>query len=76
MKAAFEAAGKRIPYRLQDVLRDRPEIARLVRAYIDRKSELGRIDYGDQIAFACRIVSELGDVAATLRERWPHVLVR
>lgn len=75
MEAAFEAAGKRIPYRLQDVLRDRPEVARLVRAYIDRKDELGRIDYGDQIAFACRIVSELEDVAATLRERWPHVLL-
>lgn len=75
MKAAFEASDKRIPYRLADVLRDRPEIARLVRAYLDRKKELGRIDYGDQIAFACRIVSELPDVAATLRHRWPHVLL-
>lgn len=71
----YEAEGKRVQFKLAMVLNERPEIARLVRAYKDRKTQLGRIDYGDQISLAYRIVSERPEVAEALRVRWPVVLL-
>jgi DNA helicase-2/ATP-dependent DNA helicase PcrA len=61
--------------KLKRTLNDRPEIARVVEAYIDKKRELARIDYGDQIRFAYRVVTERPEVAAALRARWPVVLL-
>ncbi|CAN5665907.1 ATP-dependent DNA helicase AdnB [soil metagenome] len=75
MRESYEREDKAPQRRLGDTLVQRPEIAKAVRAYIDRKRELGRIDYGDQIAFAYRLVDERPEVAAALRERWPVVLL-
>lgn len=72
---AYEAAGVKPPKDLTRVLADRPELCKVVRAYIDRKAELGRIDYGDQIGLAHEIVRDRPEVAAALRERWPVVLL-
>jgi DNA helicase II / ATP-dependent DNA helicase PcrA len=72
---AYEEAGEVVPKDLVRVLAERPELCKVVRAYIDRKKELGRIDYGDQIGLAHRIVEERAEVAAALRERWPVVLL-
>lgn len=71
----YEEQGQKMQVRLKELIRDRPDVCKVVRAYIDRKRELGRIDYGDQIAFAHRVVSERSEVAETLRERWPFVLL-
>lgn len=73
--AAYEAEGKEVQKGVDDVLIGRPDVARAVRAYIERKKELHRIDYGDQVSFACRILTEHADVAAALKERWPVVLL-
>jgi DNA helicase-2/ATP-dependent DNA helicase PcrA len=73
--AAYSAEGKAPQANVGDVLNSRPEVARIVRAYIDRKRELGRIDYGDQISFACKIMSEHPEIAQSLSERWPVVLL-
>ncbi|HVL65532.1 MAG TPA: UvrD-helicase domain-containing protein, partial [Actinomycetota bacterium] len=75
MAAAYEREGTAPPRDLERVLTERPELCKVVRAYIDRKREMGRIDYGDQIALAHRIVQERPEVAAQLRERWPVVLL-
>ena len=66
---------KKIPVKLRRTLNDRPEIARVVEAYVDKKRELARIDYGDQIRFAYRVVTERPEVAEALRTRWPVVLL-
>ena len=71
----YEDANKKLPAKLKNTLHDRPEICRVVRAYVDRKAALGRIDYGDQIAFAYKLVTERSEVAAALAERWPVVLL-
>jgi DNA helicase-2/ATP-dependent DNA helicase PcrA len=66
---------KKIPAKLKRTLNDRPEIARVVEAYVDKKRELARIDFGDQIRFAYRVVTERPEVANALRTRWPVVLL-
>src|ERR687891_607289 len=66
---------KKIPVKLKRTMNDRPEIARVVEAYVDKKRELARIDYGDQIRFAYRVVTERLEVAEALRTRWPVVLL-
>jgi ATP-dependent DNA helicase UvrD/PcrA len=53
----------------------RAELARLVAAYSDRKREMGVIDYGDQIALACRLVREHPEVVDDFRARFPVVLL-
>ncbi len=53
----------------------RAEYAELVRAYQDRKRELRVIDYGDQIAYAVRLVEEHPDVVDDFRARYPVVLL-
>jgi DNA helicase-2/ATP-dependent DNA helicase PcrA len=75
LRASYARDGRTLQARLADTLTNRPEIARAVRAYIDRKRELGRIDYGDQIELACRVVTQRREVAAALRARWPVVLL-
>ena len=75
LAAAYERAGKQPPRRLDETLRERPDVCRAVRAYIDRKRALGRIDYGDQIQLAFRLVAEHPEVAAALGVRWPVVLL-
>ncbi|MFN2491009.1 MAG: ATP-dependent helicase [Actinomycetota bacterium] len=75
LRAEYERSDKKLQTRLEDTLVQRPEICRAVRAYIDRKAELGRIDYGDQIEFAYRLVDRRLEVGAALRQRWPVVLL-
>ena len=53
----------------------RAELARLVQAYQERKRELGAIDFGDQISYACRLVEEHPDVVADFRARFPVMLL-
>jgi ATP-dependent DNA helicase UvrD/PcrA len=53
----------------------RVELADLVRAYADRKAELGVLDYGDQISQAHRLVGEFPQVAEEFRARFPIVLL-
>lgn len=53
----------------------RVELARLVHVYAERKREIGAIDYGDQIAEACRLASEHPAVVDAFRERYPVVLL-
>ena len=73
--AAYSKEGKDPQKDVRDVLEGRPEIARAVRAYIERKKTLGRIDYGDQVSFACRILADHPEVARSFLERWPVVLL-
>jgi DNA helicase II / ATP-dependent DNA helicase PcrA len=54
---------------------ERIEIARAVRVFRELKSELGAIDFGDQIANAVRIVSEHPEVGAAYRDRFGAVLL-
>ena len=54
---------------------ERVEIAKAVRVFRDLKSELGVIDFGDQIAHAVRIVSEHPEVGAAYRDRFGAVLL-
>jgi DNA helicase-2/ATP-dependent DNA helicase PcrA len=53
----------------------RIDLAKIVRAYIDCKRRTRRIDYGDQIALAVKILERFPDVVAELRERSPVVLL-
>jgi DNA helicase-2/ATP-dependent DNA helicase PcrA len=53
----------------------RAELARLVHAYSERKREMGLIDFGDQIALACRLVNEYPEVVTDFRARFPIVLL-
>ncbi|MGH2753544.1 MAG: ATP-dependent DNA helicase [Actinomycetota bacterium] len=73
--AAYSREGKDAQKDVRDVLEGRPEIARAVRAYIERKKSLGRIDYGDQVSLACRILGTHPEVARSFLERWPVVLL-
>jgi DNA helicase II / ATP-dependent DNA helicase PcrA len=73
--AAYSREGKDLQKEVRDVLEGRPEIARAVWAYIERKKSLGRIDYGDQVSFACRILADHPEVARSFLERWPVVLL-
>lgn len=73
--AAYEAEGKEPQRGVDEVLVGRPDVARAVRAYIERKAELRRIDYGDQVSFACRILSEHEEVSDAIKARWPVVLL-
>lgn len=72
---AYEDEGKTPQKGIDEVLLGRPDVARAVRAYMDRKRELKRIDYGDQIAFACRILTDHPDVAQAIKQRWPVLLL-
>ncbi len=50
------------------------DYARGLEVYQRRKLELGAIDYGDQIALACKLLDQ-PDVAATMGSRYTFVLV-
>lgn len=75
LRARYRAQNKKIQGKVEEALDLRPDYCKAVRAYIDRKMELARIDYGDQIQFAFRIVARRPEVAAALRRRWPFVLL-
>ncbi|HEX9823000.1 MAG TPA: ATP-dependent DNA helicase, partial [Actinomycetota bacterium] len=53
----------------------RIEICRLAQAFQDRKRQIGAMDYGDQIAEACRLIESHPDVAEEFRARYPVVLL-
>jgi DNA helicase-2/ATP-dependent DNA helicase PcrA len=54
---------------------ERIEIARAVRGYREVKTELGVIDFGDQIADAVRIATAHPEIGAAYRERFGAVLL-
>jgi len=53
----------------------RAELSRLVQAYQDRKRELGVIDFGDQISYACKLVETHPEVIKDFRARFPVMLL-
>ena len=75
MVAQYRRENRKMQSRLQALIDERPDICNLVSAYTARKALLGKIDYGDQIAFAFKLVSQHPEVAASLRGRWPVVLL-
>ncbi len=55
--------------------RKRKDFAKIIALYLERKQRLRRIDYGDQIRLAVRVLAEHDDVASELRERYPVILL-
>ncbi|MGH2760308.1 MAG: ATP-dependent helicase, partial [Actinomycetota bacterium] len=55
--------------------RKRKDFAKIIRLYLDQKQRLRRIDYGDQIRLAVRVLTEHDEVTKELRERYPVVLL-
>jgi DNA helicase-2/ATP-dependent DNA helicase PcrA len=53
----------------------RREFSKIIRAYIDAKRAARRIDFGDQIALAVRILRDFGDVVDELRGRYQVILL-
>ncbi len=53
----------------------RKDFAKIIKKYMERKQQLRRIDYGDQIRLAVRVLTEHPDVTEELRERYPVVLL-
>ena len=51
------------------------EIAAFYRCYQDLLAEAGKVDFGDQIGLALRLLRERPALLARQRERWRHVLV-
>jgi len=68
-------AGERLPDWQVQAARERIELARLVERYVAEKRRRGRIDFGDQVAKAVELVEGQPEIAAALRERFPHVLL-
>ena len=78
--ASRKLASEIEPKTLEDrkertTLLKRAELAGLIGAYQTRKTELGAIDYGDQISHAVRLVRDHPEVVAAFRERYPVVLL-
>ena len=67
--------GEDMPPWLVGNARERAELGRLVERYIAEKRRRGRIDFGDQVAKAVELVERFPEIAASLRERFPHVLL-
>jgi len=61
--------------KVREAIPKRIELAGLVEAYARAKRERGAIDYGDQIAEACRLVERHPEVTAEFRNRFPVVLL-
>ncbi|MEX2393376.1 MAG: UvrD-helicase domain-containing protein, partial [Actinomycetota bacterium] len=61
--------------RSRESIEKRGEFATIIRKYIDEKRKTRRIDYGDQIALAVRILEEFPGVAAELQQRHAVVLL-
>lgn len=55
--------------------RQRIELSRVVRAYLDAKRRVGRIDFGDQVTQAVEILERFEEVAANLQHRYPALLL-
>jgi DNA helicase-2/ATP-dependent DNA helicase PcrA len=58
-----------------EALSRRRLVVPLLRRYLDRKRELGVLDFGDQVRLAARIASEVPVVGAGERQRFPVVLL-
>ncbi|HVE92205.1 MAG TPA: ATP-dependent DNA helicase [Actinomycetota bacterium] len=56
-------------------LRKRRDFALIIQAYVDEKRRRRKIDFGDQIALAVRILEQFPDVTAGYRDRFPVVLL-
>jgi DNA helicase-2/ATP-dependent DNA helicase PcrA len=59
----------------EEALKKRKDFAKIIRLYLQRKHDLRRIDYGDQIRLAVEILERHDDVVAELRERFPVILL-
>lgn len=55
--------------------RKRIELCGVVRAYIDTKRRAGRIDFNDQVSEAVTILERYPEVGASLRDRFPALLL-
>ncbi|MEO7818192.1 MAG: ATP-dependent helicase, partial [Actinomycetota bacterium] len=55
--------------------RKRIELYAVVRAYIDAKRRAGRIDFNDQVIEAVAILDRFDEVRASVRERFPALLL-
>lgn len=55
--------------------RQRIELARVVQAYTSAKTRAGRIDFGDQVTQAVKILDTFPEVVRELRERYPALLL-
>ena len=80
--ADVEAAAERIlastesvDQEVTDTARRRTELCRVVEAYQRAKQLSGRIDFGDQVAKAVEILDSHPEVVASLRERFPVILL-
>ncbi|MGI8793038.1 MAG: ATP-dependent helicase, partial [Acidimicrobiales bacterium] len=58
-----EAAAKRL------------ELCQVIEAYAARKRAKGFVDFADQISLAVTLVQEHDNIAASIREQWPVVLL-
>lgn len=56
-------------------LAKRRDVLDMVRAYRDYKREHALVDFGEQIALACRIAEEVPQAAADVRGQYPAVLL-
>jgi DNA helicase II / ATP-dependent DNA helicase PcrA len=75
-------AGEQLPGRPSSAVKTvigklaaRRRLVDLVAAYLERKRELGVVDFGDQVALAARIAREVPEVGAGERERYGVVLL-
>jgi DNA helicase-2/ATP-dependent DNA helicase PcrA len=68
-------AGEWLPDWMLHAALERVELARLVERYAAEKRRRGRIDFGDQVAKAVKLVERHPDLVAELRARFPHVLL-
>ncbi|HVF11555.1 MAG TPA: ATP-dependent helicase, partial [Actinomycetota bacterium] len=55
--------------------RQRMELSRVVQAYTSAKGRAGRIDFGDQVTQAVKILDTFPEVVRELRERYPALLL-
>ena len=59
----------------EQALKKRKDFAKIIKLYLDKKKQLHRIDYGDQIRLAVEILERNDDVTSELRERYPVILL-
>ena len=76
---AVPDAGRKAPYaevrKVVTSLEERLVLLDVVDAYSRAKQERGVMDFGDQVALAARIATEVPAVGAALREQYPLVLL-
>ena len=60
---------------LVSTARQRIELSRVVRAYMEAKRRARRIDFGDQVTQAVEVLERFPEVAEELRSRYPCILL-